>query len=64
MRHDIPDVGKMSEQYPHLIFHNFTSKLGERVLFLIAYNLQKSQNFSNSDQKYFEIFVPGSQRRQ
>ncbi|XP_078491241.1 U3 small nucleolar ribonucleoprotein IMP4-like [Ciona intestinalis] len=31
MRHDIPDVGTMSEVYPHLIFHNFKSKLGERV---------------------------------
>nr|CAB3256101.1 U3 small nucleolar ribonucleoprotein protein IMP4-like [Phallusia mammillata] len=31
MRHDIPNVGTMSEAYPHLIFHNFQSKLGERV---------------------------------
>ena len=31
MRHDIPDVGTMSEAYPHLIFDKFTSKLGERV---------------------------------
>ena len=31
MRHDIPDLGNMSEQYPHLIFHNFKSRLGERV---------------------------------
>uniref|UniRef100_H2Y721 Brix domain-containing protein n=1 Tax=Ciona savignyi TaxID=51511 RepID=H2Y721_CIOSA len=31
MRHDIPDVGTMSEVFPHLIFHNFKSKLGERV---------------------------------
>ena len=31
MRHDIPDVGTMSEAYPHLIFHNFSSRLGERV---------------------------------
>ena len=23
MRHDIPDIGTMSEQYPHLVFHNF-----------------------------------------
>jgi len=32
MRHDIPNLGTMSEQYPHLIFHNFTSERGERVL--------------------------------
>lgn len=31
MRHDIPNVGTMSEQYPHLIFHNFTSERGERT---------------------------------
>ena len=31
MRHDIPKIGTMSEAYPHLIFHNLNSKLGERV---------------------------------
>ena len=31
MRHDIPDIGKMSEQYPHLIFNNLTSKVGKRL---------------------------------
>lgn len=31
MRHDIPDIGNMSEAFPHLIFHNFQSKLGNRV---------------------------------
>jgi len=31
MRHDIPNVGTMSEAYPHLIFHNFKTKLGVRV---------------------------------
>ena len=31
MRHDIPDVGTMSEAYPHLIFNQFSSKLGKRV---------------------------------
>ena len=31
MRHDIPNIGTMSEVYPHLIFHKFSSKLGERV---------------------------------
>ena len=31
MRHDIPDIGTMSEAFPHLIFHNFQTKLGERV---------------------------------
>lgn len=31
MRHDIPDIGPMSEQYPHLIFHNMKTALGQRV---------------------------------
>ena len=31
MRHDIPNVGTMSEAFPHLIFHNFKTKLGQRV---------------------------------
>ncbi len=30
MRHDIPDRGTVSEQFPHLIFNNFKSKLGIR----------------------------------
>lgn len=37
MRHDIPDVGTMSEQYPHLIFHNFKSRLGKRVMNILKY---------------------------
>lgn len=31
MRHDVPDIGTMSEAFPHLIFHNFSSRLGTRV---------------------------------
>jgi len=37
MRHDIPDVGTMSEAFPHLIFNNFSSKLGERVKNVLRY---------------------------
>ncbi|XP_071874304.1 U3 small nucleolar ribonucleoprotein protein IMP4 [Bombus fervidus] len=37
MRHDIPDIGTMSEQYPHLLFHNFKTKLGERVMSVLKY---------------------------
>ncbi|KAG8288321.1 snoRNA-binding rRNA-processing protein imp4 [Homalodisca vitripennis] len=37
MRHDIPDIGTMSEQYPHLIFHNFTTKLGVRTSNILKY---------------------------
>ncbi|CAL1679233.1 unnamed protein product [Lasius platythorax] len=37
MRHDIPDIGTMSEQYPHLIFHNFKTKLGARVMNILKY---------------------------
>lgn len=31
MRHDIPNIGTMSEIFPHLIFEKFSSKLGQRV---------------------------------
>lgn len=34
LRHDIGEkraVGTISEAYPHLILHNFTSALGQRV---------------------------------
>ncbi|XP_042307405.1 U3 small nucleolar ribonucleoprotein protein IMP4 isoform X2 [Sceloporus undulatus] len=37
MRHDIPDIGTMSEAHPHLIFHNFTSRLGQRVTSILKY---------------------------
>jgi len=37
MRHDIPNMGTMSEAYPHLIFHNFKSRLGRRVMNILKY---------------------------
>ncbi|XP_015680159.1 U3 small nucleolar ribonucleoprotein protein IMP4 [Protobothrops mucrosquamatus] len=37
MRHDIPDIGTMSEANPHLIFHNFTSRLGQRATSILKY---------------------------
>lgn len=47
MRHDIPDLGTMSEAYPHLILHNFTSRLGRRVslaLYAATYVAHASSN--------------------
>lgn len=37
MRHDVPDIGQMSEQKPHLIFHNFQSALGLRTMSILKY---------------------------
>lgn len=37
MRHEVPDIGPMSEAAPHLIFHNFTSHLGQRVCSILKY---------------------------
>jgi len=37
MRHDIPNMGTMSEAYPHLVFHGFTTKLGKRVTDVLKY---------------------------
>lgn len=36
-RHEIEDVGTMSEQYPHLIFEHFTTKLGLRIQNVLKY---------------------------
>ncbi|XP_042211199.1 U3 small nucleolar ribonucleoprotein protein IMP4-like [Homarus americanus] len=56
MRHDIPNIGTMSEQYPHLIFHNFKSKLGTRTLNILKYlfpvpkdDSQRIVSFTNWD---------------
>uniref|UniRef100_V9L7N5 U3 small nucleolar ribonucleoprotein IMP4-like protein n=1 Tax=Callorhinchus milii TaxID=7868 RepID=V9L7N5_CALMI len=37
MRHDVPDISTMSEAYPHLIFHGFSSRLGKRVTSILKY---------------------------
>ncbi|KAJ3328401.1 snoRNA-binding rRNA-processing protein imp4 [Blyttiomyces sp. JEL0837] len=37
LRHDIPDRGTVSEQYPHLIFNNFNSKIGQRIQNILKY---------------------------
>ncbi len=54
LRHDIPDPGKVSEQYPHLIFDGFTSKLGNRVTHVLKHlfpvckkDAQRIMTFSN-----------------
>lgn len=37
MRHDVPDLGTMSEAKPHLIVHGFSSCLGKRVSDILRY---------------------------
>ncbi|CAB3410788.1 unnamed protein product [Caenorhabditis bovis] len=37
MRHDIPNCGTMSEQYPHLIFNKLDSKLGKRFTTILKH---------------------------
>ena len=37
LRHDMPDVGTVSEAFPHLVMHNFTTKLGERTKNILKY---------------------------
>ncbi|KAI8915168.1 hypothetical protein PhCBS80983_g04584 [Powellomyces hirtus] len=37
LRHDIADRGTVSEQYPHLIFNGFNSKLGTRAQNILKY---------------------------
>lgn len=56
MRHDIKEVGHMSEQYPHLMFHNIDSKIGARVKSILKYlfpvpkkDSRRVVTFSNED---------------
>jgi U3 small nucleolar ribonucleoprotein protein IMP4 len=37
LRHDIPNQGTVSEAFPHLIFHNFNTKVGQRVRDVLKY---------------------------
>jgi len=37
LRHDIKEKETISQQYPHLIFHDFTTKLGERTQNILKY---------------------------
>eukprot|EP01117_Protostelium_nocturnum_P015646 TRINITY_DN6084_c0_g2_i1.p1 TRINITY_DN6084_c0_g2~~TRINITY_DN6084_c0_g2_i1.p1 ORF type:complete len:287 (+),score=96.94 TRINITY_DN6084_c0_g2_i1:43-903(+) len=37
IRHDIPDKVPVSQQYPHLLFQNFSTPLGERVSNILKY---------------------------
>ncbi|KAG9292847.1 hypothetical protein G9A89_016209 [Geosiphon pyriformis] len=37
LRHDIKDEGTVSEAFPHLIFNNFNSNLGKRVMNILKY---------------------------
>ena len=59
MRHDIPDVGKMSEQYPHLMFNNFTSRLGQRVS--CGVEITRKRAFICADERHLALFVPGAE---
>ena len=43
MRHDIPDVDPMPEQYPHLIFHNLNTKIGKRVRESVAVKIGQTK---------------------
>lgn len=58
LRHDIASYksSTVSEQYPHLIFENFSSKLGERMQDVLKYlfpvpkeDSKRVMTFSNED---------------
>lgn len=58
LRHDIAGYNKstVSEQYPHLIFDNFTSRLGNRVMDVLKYlfpvpkeDSKRVMTFTNED---------------
>lgn len=37
MRHDIPEIAAMPEEFPHLAFYNFKTKLGHRVTSILKH---------------------------
>jgi U3 small nucleolar ribonucleoprotein protein IMP4 len=37
LRHDVEMQGTVSEAFPHLIFHNFNSKIGDRIKNVLKY---------------------------
>lgn len=37
LRHDLPNIGNISESYPHLVFENFTTPLGQRVVKILKH---------------------------
>lgn len=37
LRHDLPKIGNISESYPHLVFENFTTPLGQRVVKILKH---------------------------
>ncbi|CAI5438515.1 unnamed protein product [Caenorhabditis angaria] len=56
MRHDIPNCGTMSEQYPHLIFNKLDSKLGLRFTSILKHlfpvpksDSKRVMTFANTD---------------
>ena len=56
LRHDIPGVEKMSEAFPHLIFNNFSTKLGSRCTNILKYlfpvpkeDSKRIMTFANTD---------------
>lgn len=55
LRHDIENRGTVSEQYPHLIFDNFSSNLGARAKNILKFlfpvpkpESQRTMTFSNA----------------
>ncbi|SAM00996.1 hypothetical protein [Absidia glauca] len=63
LRHDIKDQGTVSEAFPHLIFDNFNSKLGNRVS---STSQDTEIRFAHPlllsflDNQHLEISIPGN----
>lgn len=49
LRHDLTDIGNVSESYPHLIFENFTTKIGTRLVQILKH-LFPPRALSNKDE--------------
>lgn len=49
LRHDLTDIGNVSESYPHLVFENFTTKIGTRLVQILKH-LFPPRSASNKDE--------------
>ena len=47
----------MSEAYPHLVFHNFKTKLGERTMSILKYLFPVPKEDSRYNNCLFGYFV-------
>ncbi len=59
LRHDIRSAKKMTLAHPHLVFHNFSTKLGERVQSILKYLFTVPTNSDDAAMRVVSIYNEG-----